>query len=353
MTRLAVIVCAVVNSLAGTASAAEQGQALRLIGEAPAATGFAPKRFFIDAVVTPGDEPFKSEVTGWLAALPPEVGSGEVTGSCVEKVCALSADLSEGKLALTGDLISPTPGPGKFQFGEDGTEKGEVRFTVAGMMAPDVGELAPADAITAAELADALAWNGFEGGFNNTDRSGAPTDFEREALANWQNSAGRPMTGLILVADLKTLRDSARDAKAKAGWTALGDAGHGWSGGYPATLLPVATRDGIEQRYASADGKAVLVIAIEPGRTSEAFDALVEQETADRAGVEDRGYTRVNGDMEMAYTEKGVRRAVAYHSREGGFARVVFTYPAGSEIYQPFETLLTRSLRVTDDLKAQ
>lgn len=341
--------CLVSICLLAAAARAEEGRPLRLLGEAPTATGSAPRRFFIDAVVKPGDAPFQSQVEGWLAALPPDIGSGEVTGSCVEKACALAVDLTDGKLSLTGDLLAG-PAEGKFRFEDD--QSGAARFTpLAGMAVPDVGELAPEGAVTAQELADLLAWNGSEGGFNNTDRSGPPSDFEREGLATWQGGSGRPMTGLILTADLQALRDGVRDAKARSGWTAL--SGAGWSAGYPAALLPVASRNGTERRFASADGKALLVVSVEPARSGEDFDALVEAETADRAGIEDRGYTRVNGDMEIAFTEKGVRRSAAYHNREGAMARIVFTYPAGAEAYQPFETLLTRSLRVTDEVKPE
>lgn len=355
MNRVTAIACCMLGGLAvATAAVAAEGRPLRLVGEAPGVKGHAPKRFFIDAVVTAGDEPFKSEIEGWFAALPPDTGFDEISGGCVEKACAISVNLEQGKLSLTGDLLAVGPVVGKFHFDEEEGESGEARFTpFAGMSVPDVGELAPAGAVTAAELTEILAWNGFEGGFNNTDLSGPPTDFERDALASWQGANSRPMTGLILTADLQALRDGAKAAKAKAGWTPLGDPAHGWAAGYPATLLPVASRSGAEQRFASADGKAVLVIAIERPRSSEAFDALVEEETADKDGQEDRGYTRVNSDMEIAYTLAGVRRSAAYHNREGGFARVVFTYPAGSETYQPYETLLTRALRVTGDLKVQ
>jgi hypothetical protein len=352
MIRTTVGLCALVGGLllAG-AAVADEARQLRLIGEA-AAGGSAPKRFFIEAVVTPGDAPFKSEVSGWLAALPPDVGSGELTGSCVENACALAADLDGGKLSLTGDLIAADPGAGKYVYGDD-NQGGAVRFTVlAGSSVPEVGELAPAGATTAAELTELLAWNGQEGGFNNSDLSGPPTDTERESLAGWQGSNGRPPTGLILDADLKALRDGAAAAKVKAGWTPIGDAAHGWNAGYPATLLPVVSRAGAEQRFASADGKAMLVVAIEPPRSAQGFDALVEEETADKPGQSDRSYTRVNDDMEISYTLAGVRRVAAYHSREGGFARVVFTYPAGVEAYDRVAGLLTRSLAVTRDMKA-
>ena len=64
----------------------------------------------------------------------------------------------------------------------------------------------------------------------------------------------------------------------------LGDAAHGWTAGYPAAVLPKASRAGAEQRFASADGRAVLVVAVDPPLSNDAFDALVERLTADRAG---------------------------------------------------------------------
>ena len=76
MARAPIILWAVLAGLAAAAPAlAEEGKPLRLIGEAPTATGSAPKRFFIDATVTAGDASFKSEVEGWLTALPPDSGS--------------------------------------------------------------------------------------------------------------------------------------------------------------------------------------------------------------------------------------------------------------------------------------
>lgn len=340
-------------AIAAGQARADEARPLRLIGEAPSLGGQAPRRFIIDAAVAPGDAPFKSEVSGWLSALPPDVGSGEVSGSCVEDACAISADLDDGKLALTGPLIAKSaPIVGKARFGDDGATA-EARFIILTGMTTELGELAGPGAVSAAELRDLLAWNGSPTGFSNAEGEGPPGDFERGALAVWQQSAGKPMSGLILVEDLKALRDGAASEKAKAGWTPLSDEAHGWNGGYPAALLPQARRSGAEQSFTSADGKARLVVAIEPGLSDEAFDALVDEETADHPGREDVGYTRVNGDMEVSYTEKGMRTVKAWHARKEGLARLVYTYPAGDETYGKYDTILARSLKVTDALKGQ
>jgi hypothetical protein len=329
---------------------------LRVIGAAPAAQDPAPQRFVIDAVIKPGDAPFQATVEGWFAALPPSTGSGELTGSCVEARCALSADLDDGKLAITGDLAGPgAPTAGRFVM-KDGDDKtvgqGAVSFALATGEIEGVGALAAPDAVSAAELDDLLEWSGPGTGFSNVDKDW-PDDTEREALAGWQGAAGKPVTGLILIADLAELRAETAKAKAEAGWTALGDPNQGWTAGYPAKLLPAASRVGNERRYDSADGKARLVVAIDPPLDRDAFDTLVDTLTADRDGVEDRSYVRVNDEMEISFKENGVITSAAYHRRDGGLARIVFTYPAGqADTYDRFKDLLPRSLKAADKLNA-
>lgn len=336
---------------AGVAGA-QSASGLRLIGDAQGLPEGAPRRFVLDLQIAPGDAPFKREVSGWLAALPPDVGSGEVSGSCVEDACAVSADLDDGKFSFTGPLTAPGPVAGKARYG-DGDTTGQASLRRLSGPIPELGELAALDAITAADLRDLLMWNGAATGFSNAEGEGPPGDFERGGLAVWQGSHERPPTGLILTADLQALRDGAKAEKARGGWTTLGDPARGWSAGYPALLLPQASRSGAEQRFASADGKAVLVIAIEAPRSDEAFDALVEEETASRPEREDVGYTRVNSDMEISYTQKGVRTLTAYHARRGGFARVTFTHPADDERWSLYDDILIRSLKVTEALKGE
>jgi hypothetical protein len=350
--RPILVVAASALGLWSGAVEAEPGRSLRLLGETQGLGEGAPRRFVLDVEVAPGDAPFKSDVSGWLAVLPPETGSGEVSGSCVEEACAISVDLDDGKLSLTGPLGAARASTGRARYGDEGPT-GQASFTPLAGAVPEVGELAAPDAVTASELREILMWNGSPTGFSNFESEGAPSDFERDALAVWQGSNDRPATGLVAAADLQALRDGARAEKAKGGWTVIGDPALGWSAGYPAALLPQASRAGAEQRFASADGKALLVIAVEPPRSDEAFDALVEEETASRPEREDVGYTRVNGDMEVSYTEKGVRTLRAWHARRGGLARVTFTYPAGDDAWAMYDDILRRSLKVTDALKAE
>ena len=125
-----------------------------------------------------------------------------------------------------------------------------------------------------------------------------------------------------------------------------------WSGGYPSALLPKADPAGTEQRWASADGKARLVIAIDPPMSSDAFDAFVDTATADRTGRNHVNTTRVNGDLAYRFEEDGVVTVGAYHNREGGLARLVLTYPADRrEAFAPFEVILQRQFKAGDDLK--
>ncbi len=344
----------VASSGAGARAEDDLGRVLRVIGQSSAGAPI-PGRFVIDARLKPGDAPFQSTVEGWFAALPPDTGTGEIEGSCVESRCALSVDLDDGKLGLTGDLGGPaTPGPGRasLKAEDDKTpHQGAVTYALVSGPIPDLGELAPPDAVTAQEMEELLMWNGSQGGFSNVDKDW-PDSFERGLLADWQAGAGRPATGLILVADLKEMRAGAMAAKAKADWKVLGDPALGWSGGYPASLLTKASQAQGERRFESADGKAKLVLAVDPPLTSEAFDAFWEKVKARAEAGEGQGYTRVNSDFEISWREKDVVVTAVAHSREGGLARLEFSYPADQdETWAPYKTILPRSLRVTDALK--
>ena len=329
---------------------------MRLQGEAPSASDPAPKTFIIDAQVKPGDSDFQTTIDGWFAASAEPPTSGELSGSCVQARCVLSGELEHGKFILTGDF-GDASGPVAAHFvvkDDDDKTIQEGAASIRPLTGPvaGLGALAAPDAINEIQLDDLLLWNDQTVSSGSPPSDEPPSSSQRDSLAAWQQQKGRLATGLIFAADLSELRADADAARKKAGWTPLGDAAHGWSAGYPAAILPKASRSGAEQRFASADGNAVLVVAVDPPMTAEDFDAFVDKMTADRDGRSNVSTMRVNGDLEMGYEEGGVVTAAAYHNRDGGLARVVFTYPAkAKDLYQPFETIVQHSLTVTDDLK--
>jgi hypothetical protein len=347
-------------SLAGAPLADPPAKTLRLIGEAPSAADPAPKSFVIDLTVSPGDSDAQTSLEGWLASTAAPAISGEVSGACVETHCTLTADLDGPKLTLTGDFGAAT-GPTEARFtlrDADGklVGQGEATLKLLGGEVAGLGTLADPGAVSAGELDELLTWV-HEASISGTAPGDEPPDsFQRETLASWQGEQGRLATGLIFTADLVQLQASEAASKKAAGWTALGDAAHGWSAGYPAALLPKAShtigQTGPEQRFASADGKAALVVVVGPPMSGKDFDAFVEKITADRDTRSGVNMTRANGDLQLRYVEGGVVNVDAYHNRDGGLARIEFTYPdSGGDVYAPYETIVQHSLAVTDDLK--
>jgi hypothetical protein len=345
---------------AGAALADPPAKTLRLIGEALTAADPAPKAFVIDLTVSPGDSGAQTSLEGWLASTAAPAISGEVSGACIETHCTLTADLDGPKLTITGDF-GAAAGPAAARFTlKDSDDKlvgeGTATLKPLGGEVAGFGPLAEPGAASAAELDELLTWS-HEAPTSGTPPGDEPPDsFQRETLATWQGEQGRLATGLIFTADLAQLRANEAAAKKAAGWTALGDAAHGWSAGYPAAVLPNASRAagkaGPEQRFASADGNAVLVVAVGPPMSDADFDAFVEKITADRDTRSGVNMTRVNGDLQLRYVEGGVVNVEAYHNREGGLARIEFTYPdKGGDAYAPYETILQHGLTVTDDLK--
>lgn len=339
----------------------DPGKPLRLIGQTPPIKGpdgapGAARRFVIDARVKPGDGEFQSTLEGWFAGLDDDPPVGEISGSCVEKRCAFTVSVPDGKMAFTGDLLDAAAGPVVAHFTvKDDEDKvtGQGAVTLRPVAEPiaGFGVLAAPDAIDAASLDDLLVW----GHQNATsgDHPGEPVgESQRTTLADWQKAKNRAGTGLIFEADLTQLRAEAAEARKAAAWTMLGDAAHGWTAGYPAALLTRASHAGAEQRYASTDGKAVLIVAIDPPMSGEAFDALVEKETADNPARTSVGYNRMNNEMDVRYEEKGVVHVMAWHNRDGGLARLSFTYPAAAnDIYDPYTTIISSAFVVGDDLK--
>jgi hypothetical protein len=329
---------------------------LRLVGAATDAHDPVPAAFVIDARLKPGDGEFQSTLDGWFAAIAAPAVSGEVSGSCVEKHCALTVDLDGAKLALTGDFADGAgPIPARFVLKDDqdkAVQNGAATLSTLGGTVPGQGALAAPDAIDQSDFDDLLMWAHQTVSAGSAPSDPVPSSFQHESLATWQQEKGRLATGLIFAADLDQLRTERAAATRTAGWTPLGDAAHGWSGGYPAALLPRGDPAAAEQRWASADGKARLVVAIDPPMSSDAFDAFVETATADRAGRNHVNTTRVNSDLEYRFEEGGVVTVAAYHNREGGLARLVLTYPADrSDAFEPFEVILQRQFQAGDDLK--
>jgi hypothetical protein len=326
---------------------------VRVIGEAAGAADPMPPKFVLDLELTKGDSAFQSDAKGWFAALPPATASGEISGTCVRGQCALSVDVDNGKLSLTGDIAGQAlPSPGRFVItGDDNktTAEGAVSFSAVSGPIADLGELAPPRAVDGAELRELLMWAAIDQGFSNVDEAGEPPDdIQLDGLASWQQSQDRPMTGLIFAADLAKLRADAQAAKAAAGWTVIGSEKLGWSAAYPAKLLPKATETGGEHRFVSADGRASLIVAFEPPMSEEAFSALVDKLSND--AVEHRNFTRVNGDMEISYVDKDMTVSAVYRNHARGFGRLVFTRPtADDKTYALFDSVAPASLKVSDE----
>jgi len=342
-------------ALASAARADEPAaRPLRLIGNLQA-NGAPARAFVIDARVKPGDGDNQSTIEGWFSGLEDDPPHGSLEGSCVESHCALTATTASGKLNLTGELLDPKGAVAARFTAKDEDDKlvaqGAASVRPLAGEVPNLGALVPPDAVRSPEFVDLLVWNQLDA--PSGEILDEPIDdMERDTLADWQKGQNRPGTGLLFVSDLAALRAGAAEARKTAGWTPLGDKAHGWSAGYPAALLPRVSHAGAAQRFASADGKASLTFAIERPMTDAAFDALVERETGDHADRSEVGYNRVNGDMDLHYQQAGVAHVLAWHNREGGLARMEFTYPvAASQTYDAIGGIIASTFHVADELK--
>jgi hypothetical protein len=346
--------------IASAAFADDPGRPVRLIGQAPSAADPAAKAFVLDLWLTKGDGAFKQDIKGWYAALPPDpAASGEVSGTCVSSACVVNVDVPNAKLSLTGDFTTGAAGAGGFALADDDdkpTAQGAASFAPLPATIPGVGEIAAPDAVTGTELKSLLEWAGQSVSSDSYDPD-VPDDNERDTLASWQSSHDEPATGLITTADLVVLRKGAADGKAAAGWTVIGDKpggdkAKGWSAGYPAALMPKAETVGREQHFSSADGKASLVVAVDPPVSGDDFVALVEKETADAPGRSSNNYARINDDLTHTYTEGGQQVTVVMHRREGGLARLMFTRPETADDWATYDNLIPSSFMVSDEVKA-
>ena len=354
----AVILASALLAAASAAAARDPGKPLRLIGDASGAADPIPKHFVIDAVVTKGDDAFQSKVEGWFASYStdpdaPATAWGDVEGTCVQSRCALSASLSEGKLGLTGEILGAAGKvEGRFVLNGDGPNvEGPVSFRAFTDTVPGLGQLAAPNAITTRPLNELLLWNASQPAFGDDDDEPIGNS-ERENLAGWQAQNHRPGNGMVMAGDIELLKSQTETQRKALGWTVLDHAKSGWTAGYPAALLPTASVVGAEHHFTSADGKANLVIAIDPPMSSDAFDALVDKLTADNPAHSHEGYNRTNNEMQISYVEGGRVISSIYHRRDGGVARLVFTYPSGKEAYENVDVIIGRSLLGNDDLKA-
>lgn len=333
------------------AAAQEAPETRRWLGELSGGPEGAPRRVVLDAELSPGYEAFETRLEGWLAVLDPALGGDDFDETCVAARCAITAGLDGGELAIAADLGGESAGAieGRYTYTAYGGEpsKGTVRFTPLTGSPPGLSAFAPPGAVTAQELSGWLDILGFEQGFTNDFEDGPPGDRERRGLAQWQAARERGGGGLILADDLAVLRKEAEDERWRVFWQNI--QGRGWQGSYPAGILSIASGAGTDEtgrRFTSEKGDAYVEFVARPAMTEEAWDAFVDERTADREGREGRGYTRVNNDMEIAYTEGGQNVSEVYHRREDSVVRMILSYPAAeAEAWAALEPATVRAFR--------
>jgi hypothetical protein len=339
---------------AGSALAAEDAAVpLRLIGEAPAMGAGEARHFVIDARVTQRNG--YPEIKGWLAALPPETGYTFIAGLCHDgDECTLAFYRETRRIRFTGNLLgSHAEIRGRFEIsaGRDGeASDGAVTFTPFTDVVPGVGALVKPDAVDSPALNDLLLWNAPTADLNVT--AGPIDEADRELLAEWQVSQGRPGTGLLLASDLELLTQHRASRQKTLGWTSIAAADKAWSAGYPAALMHRIGGAGGEQRFASADGKAGLTIAIDPPVDKAGLDRLIEALIEDPEGKRTDMHAGGTGpDQVISYVERGKMITQIYRSRKSGLARLTFSYPDGNKVYAEIAPLVSLSLSVADEVQ--
>jgi hypothetical protein len=328
---------------------------LRFIGEAPSVGEAGPSRFVIDAMATRGDAPDQMGVKGWLGSLPPLNDNGEIQGQCVAKQCTLIAEVQGHEMALSGELLGASgPVRGRFEIKGDVSaelaSKGAAGFTPFADDVPGLGTLVKPGAVDSRSLDELLLWQNIDPAFGD-DETHPLEDTQHDHIAAWQQSAGRPVNGLLLVDELDMLTKARTAAQKAAGWTTLGSPAEGWSAGYPAALLPKASRTGAEQHFDSGDGKASLVIAVDPPMNSDDFDALSDKlhaEASANAEASSLSFTRTGPDIQYAYAKAGQTVDAVYYNRKGGLVRLVYSYPSGEGPLSDIATVIAGSLRMSD-----
>jgi len=352
MLKSILMTAAALAVLAGAARAAEV-KTMRLVVDAPTLPGAT--RFVIEAEVDSDDNWAHSDVKGWFSALPPKTGSGALEGHCEGERCVLSVDLDPGKVKLSGDLMAASgAGKGVLEASDEQEQqspvKGAATFGPIPNAIPGLGEQVKPDALDSLAFADLLLWAAGTTSIGDDD-SHAIDDNQFESLEAWQRQNNRPVIGVLFTGDLDLLTRQRADAQKAVGWVALGGPGRGWSAGYPSKLLPEVSRVGAEQHFTSADGKATLVIAIDPPLSDEDFSAFSDKQTQDRPDRSENNYNRSGPDLNISYVEKDRAVSAVYFNRKGGLARLIYTYPKGGNPYADANSEVTLSLRATDDIK--
>jgi len=338
---------------ASGAARAGEVTTMRLIVDAPTIPGAT--RFVIEAEVDSDDNGAHSDVKGWFSALPPKAGSGALDGHCLGQRCELSVDLDPVKVKLSGDMVTQSgSGKGVLEATNDQAPgspiKGDATFAPVPDSIPGLGGRVKPEALDSLAFADLLLWAA--GATDVGDDDSHPiSDSQLESLGSWQRENHRPVIGVLFTGDLDLLTRQRADAQKAVGWVPLGGPAQGWSAGYPSKLLSPAGRVGAEQRFASADGKAVLVIAIDPPLSDEDFTAFVDKQTQDRPERSEVNYGRSGDDLNMSYVEKDQSVTAVYFNRKGALVRLTYTCPKGDNPYAAVESQVTLSLRASDDAK--
>ncbi|HYD46074.1 MAG TPA: hypothetical protein VEA79_12485 [Phenylobacterium sp.] len=316
-------------------------------GLPPSAGAGAPPRFILDVEVWPVPNTERHEMSGWLAMLQPRAKGGGAVGACEAQRCKVQGEALYEVLQLEGALLDPASTTSAFTYNGPGTpeQAGEAQLVrLTSLDLGDLGVLAPEGAVGGLELADLLDWAGFTPGFRNDPEDGPPGPQERKALAAWQDAQGRPAAGLIRVGDLEQLRAARTQKQAEWRWTPA--SGEGWKGGVPLALLAAQAEPG---RYASADGEARLVLRRDAPMDDAAWRAFVAERTSENENKTLLDGTRIDDDMEVAFTVADRTTHAAYHRTPKGVATLVFSYPtAQAEQWRLPATLMVRAFRAAE-----
>jgi hypothetical protein len=317
-------------------------------GLPPGAGASAPTRFVLDVEVWPVPNTDRHELSGWLAMLQPRAKGGGATGACEAQRCKVQGGPLYEVLRLEGALLDPAMTTAAFIYNGPGTpeQAGEAQLVrLTSLDLGDLGVLAAADAVGGLDLAELLDWAGFTPGFRNDPEDGPPGPQERKALVAWQDAQGRSAAGLIRTQDLEQLRAARTQKQAEWRWTAV--TGEGWKAGVPLALL--SALPGEPGRYASADGDARLSMRLDAPMDDNAWHEFAGERTSEDENKTLLDGTRINDDMEVAFTVADRTTHAAYHRTPQGVATLVFSYPtAQAEQWRLPATVMVRGFQAAE-----